>query len=201
MKKKLLILLAVISFGISNVYAQKSVTCPSCNGSCKTTERCGNCHNGAILCNSCSGSGEKKERCHGCNHGYIERTVRKICSNCNGNRYFTQNQPKDCSCRNGKVAKTTRGGVVIYVACSRCNGRGILDNHVNVACRSCGATGYFGTETIRERHNCDYGYISNKCYTCNGRGSYMCSKCQGYANIQVGCRRCKGAGRIYVYVD
>ncbi len=194
--RKLLIILSIAGFTIT-AYAQKTVPCPNCHGACKVTERCGACHNGAVFCNSCSGSGEKRERCSGCNGGYTERTVSKVCPGCNGRKSFSQNQPTDCSCRGGK-RPVQNGNSVSYVDCTRCKGTGKLDNYVSIACRSCGGMGYSGTETIREKHSCNNGYISSTCSICSGKGAYVCSKCQGYANIQVDCRRCSGYGKIYV---
>jgi DnaJ-class molecular chaperone len=93
------------------------------------------------------------------------------------------------------------GGTVTYVKCQNCNGTGQKDNYVNVACRPCGGSGYSGTETVRERctrSGCSSGYITGTCNTCNGRTGTVCSKCNGYANIQKDCRRCSGNGFIYV---
>jgi len=203
MKKFLLVLVTFVCFGISSsVYAQKKVPCPNnCNNG-KVTERCDarGCYNGAIPCTSCGGSGKKSERCS-CDGGYVSKTVQKKCTNCNGARYFRENQPVPCNnCRGGQ-RPVNNGGTVTYVKCQNCNGTGQKDNYVNVACRPCGASGYSGTETVRERcsrSGCSNGYITGTCNTCNGRTGTVCTKCNGYANIQKDCRRCNGNGFIYV---
>ncbi len=178
--------------------AQSTVTCPTCDGSGKVTKRCGHCHNGAIFCETCNYTGKIKERCYECDNGYIETTVKKRCTQCN-HGYVRVNRPTPCSCRGGKRPQKGPGGQTVYVTCNRCNGRGQLDNYVSERCSYCGGSGYSGTETKREKHHCNYGWIEKTCGECNGKRSYLCSHCQGYANVSTTCDRCRGNGRIYVY--
>jgi len=213
MKKYLVIITAIILLIASDgsLFAQTAVTCPGCNGNRKVVERCpAGCYNGAVRCGTCNGNRETRERCSsGCSNGYIERSVPKTCTNCNGARSFRENQPVNCtSCRNGQrpVARTITGRdgtqetTTTYVNCDRCRGTVQLDNFINVACRPCGGRGTSGTESVRERcsSGCSNGFITKTCGTCSGNGSFPCSRCQGFANIQVDCRRCRGEGRIFV---
>lgn len=193
MKKIVMILVAVIGFGMSSAIAQSKVTCPKCSGSKKEVQKCpNNCHNGAIFCNSCSGSGQKKSTCSGCGgSGYTTRTVQNRCSNCNGVGYFSKNNPTTCTGCGGAGQRQGR-------TCGNCRGKGQIDNISNIACRPCGGRGTI-SKTKQEKHSCNNGYVTNNCGTCSGRGSYMCSRCQGYASIQTDCSRCRGAGYVFVY--
>ncbi len=196
----LFVLLVVIS---ENVTAQSWVTCPECHGNKTTVEKCKNCRNGAVYCEACNYSGKIKTRCPGCNgSGYTFKTVKKICPDCNGQRFFKKNSPVKCSnCGGrGKVSMGRNVGGHMY-NCRKCGGSGQVDNYINAACRKCGATGYFGTETVKERHHCDNGYVTKDCSICKGRGCYACPVCKGYSEIQTSCKRCHGNGSIYVYSE
>ena len=181
--------------------AQSKVTCPSCNGTKTSIERCAHCHNGAVLCNSCNGRGFTNDKCGSCGgRGEVSRSEKTLCRNCNGQKYFRENRPVSCTCRGGKRPMTTRGGNVTYVDCSRCGGKGVIDNYVNVACRQCGASGYAGSHTVSAPCSaCNgSGSKSTSCAQCSGHGSYACTSCGGYARMRVECGTCRGEGYIYV---
>lgn len=200
MRTRLLaVLFAICSLPIINTYAQEKVTCPRCNGSGSTVERCTSCRNGSVPCSKCDMAGTIRERCTNCSGGYVSRTVNKTCYTCGGRRSVPQTRQIPCTCRNGKRPTTSRGGNVIYVDCSRCSGRGYKEERYSVTCRTCGGTGYSGTETKTERCSyCTNGYTTTTCSRCNGARGTMCTKCSGYANIKVNCSRCSGYGVIYV---
>ncbi len=198
MKKFLLLFMAFMAVSIT-ISAQDWVTCPSCQGSKKEYAKCSYCHNGAIMCNQCY-NGTKRTRCGYCSGGYVSKTVKQTCSTCQGSRTISQNQRKKCSCRDGRRPVAGRDGRTRYVDCSRCGGTGELNNYVRVGCPTCNATGYSGTHTVREKcYQCDNGYVSETCSTCSGRGSYICSTCEGYSNVTRSCSRCNAYGKIAVY--
>lgn len=201
MKRILLIVFVVSALASLNIHAQTSHTCTTCQGSGKSVERCpNNCHNGAIFCTTCDYRGSIRKSCSSCNgRGSISSTVNKRCLSCGGSRYTKMSKQTPCTCRGGKRPQTTRGGNTIYVDCSRCNGTGYLTSYYNAACRTCGGTGYSGTETTsRSCTSCGgVGSISSTCSKCGGKGCYTCSTCKGYANITATCSRCKGYGVIY----
>lgn len=190
----------VLSFVIST-QAQSKATCPSCGGAKTTIQQCSHCHNGAIFCSVCSGRGAVAANCGSCGgSGMQNRSEKTQCPSCNGQRYSRENRPVSCTCRGGKRPVTSRSGGVTYVDCSRCGGKGTIDNYVNVACRQCGATGYTGSHTVSTTcGNCHgSGTISNTCTHCSGNGSYACSTCGGYARMRVDCTTCRGEGYVYV---
>jgi RecJ-like exonuclease len=199
-----LTVLLVLFLAAGIVYAGKEVPCPRCNGSRKVTENCPNssCRNGGIPCTACNASGEKKERCTGCNNGYIEKITTLPCQTCKGYKTVTENRPVACGhCRNGQRAVTVNGQVK-YVKCDTCNGTGKRDNYVKVTCPTCNGTGNSGTtQTSREKHNCDNGYITKKCDVCQGNRGTTCPTCKGYASIQKDCPKCWGRGTVTVADD
>lgn len=185
----------------ASAYAQSKVPCPSCRGEKSSVERCPECYNGAVQCSACSGLGITLTRCPSCaGRGEVSHTEKTVCYDCGGSRYFRENHPTECTCRDGKRPVTTRGGNTQYVDCSRCGGKGSIDNYVNVACRKCGASGYSGVQTVRSSCSAcgGNGSVSNTCTTCRGVGSYACSKCGGYARLRVDCSTCLGEGYVYV---
>ncbi len=208
MKKTVSFIMTVFVGGLLSItnsaVAQKKVTCPECHGSKKSVEQCSECRKGAVYCTTCNYTGKIRTRCSSCNgSGYTSRTVKKTCPDCNGQRFFRKDSPVKCSdCGgSGKVSLGRTVGGHAY-NCRRCGGSGQVNNYINVACRTCGASGYSGTETIREKcNNCDNGYVVTQCSKCNGTGAYMCTRCKGYEYISVDCRRCRGEGVIYVYSE
>lgn len=201
MYRIILTLIFVLSSTILS--AQTSHTCPSCGGSGKRVERCSNsaCHNGAIYCTRCDYTGYTRSTCYNCSgQGYKTKEKSKVCSECRGSRYTKMEKQVSCTCRNGKVPKSTNQGT-IYVNCSRCNGRGYKIEYYNAACRYCGGSGYRGTETVREKCTSCNGSGSKKetCSKCGGKGCYVCPTCHGYANVEKTCGRCNGSGRVYTH--
>lgn len=195
-----IILTFTILFSALSLCAQSRNTCPDCNGDGEKIERCSDCHNGAVYCKTCDYRGTIDSNCSSCNgQGYTLETVKKTCSSCQGARYTRMQKSTPCSCRGGKRPQTTRGGNVVYIDCSRCNGTGQLISYYNAACRYCAGSGYSGTETKQNTcYNCNgAGVKKETCYTCNGKGAYVCSVCHGYANIKKPCKRCSGYGFIY----
>lgn len=176
------------------IYAQSKVTCPICNGNGYEIKDCpANCYNGAIFCNSCGGRGEQKTICTKCNGiGYMTISRNRSCHHCNGNGFLINKV--SCSnpyCHNGI---STRGSG--ENKCETCKGKGYLSN--KITCNLCNAKGVI-SETVHEKCTCNNGSLMVTCTICDGRGSYMCQRCQGYANIKDDCSKCKGMGYIYIY--
>jgi len=198
-----LTILLALFLAVGSVYAAREVTCPECKGSRKVGANCPNssCRNGTIPCTACNRSGVKKERCTGCDNGYTTKTINKVCPTCKGRKTVAENRPVACRyCRNGKRPITVNGQVR-YVDCDQCHGKGTRDNYVQVTCGTCGGTGSAGTETVKEKHNCDNGYITKRCDACQGNGGTMCQTCKGYGSVPKDCSKCWGRGTVTVADD
>ena len=190
MKKILLALLFIL--GVYVAKAQTEHKCPNCNGNGEIVRKCTACHNGAVMCKTCDYSGKVESRCNTCNgSGSTTQKVRKVCYNCNGQRYFKKENSRPCSCRGGK-RPITRNGKTEYIDCDRCKGTGSLVSYTNEACSVCGGSGYYGHDEVSKSCNScgGNGSVSKNCPTCLGKGAFACTICKGYANINSKCGRC-----------
>lgn len=150
--------------------------CPACAG--KKMQRCTGCAGrGRSICRACDGAGRqpctvcegagKCPQCHGSN--------RIVCNRCNGRSSI------DCEC-------VSMFGVQAN-PCGRCRGTREVD------CPNCGLIGLAGTVGSLEggivlcpNFQCSQG----RCSVCEGRGSFVCSRCSGRS--EVSCSDCGGAG-------
>lgn len=195
--KRLFFILFVITFVVLDkevVVAQSKVLCPVCNGSKYEIRDCpAGCYNGAIFCLDCRGTGERRTVCSKCNGGGYISVIRSMsCQYCAGKGFISsKTQCSNPYCRNGISMRGTGNN-----KCETCKGNGFLVK--NDECGFCHGRGK-ENKTLQEKCVCDDGNVIVKCTVCDGRGSYMCQECKGYASIKDDCSKCKGLGYVYVY--
>lgn len=181
------------AFGATVVSDNNSTSCPDCK-------------NGTVSCSYCGGKGKTAvgNPCFLCN-----QTGKMSCKTCNGTgKISVKNETSSAKQeqKSGTVCSDCKEG---KVKCSYCGGKGstyagnpcyLCNQSGYVNCASCNGTGKIQpktTDTTPQKEgeackNCKNGKVScnycggagktaagNKCYVCDGAGTFDCSICNG----------------------